>query len=217
MPYRSQAISTCKLFCKVSRTTEIDAPLWSWVLPIEQRIMNLVTPLWHATAAAASTTSTTSPLLVPTADAAIPQTEPESGFPHSIWGVQASGWRRQRFGEGDTRETRNGASEGGGRGKGQLGPGRTGGTPSPVKRRFRRVAASGRGTLDIGWKRRGERENDWDAAFGVGSGGAPARPRAALPFLLFTPTKVYLCCILWLRTKIGPSVNQRKKQRAKYL
>jgi hypothetical protein len=39
--------------------------------------MNLVAPLQHATAAAVSTTGTTFPLLVPTADAAIPRTEPE--------------------------------------------------------------------------------------------------------------------------------------------
>jgi hypothetical protein len=35
--------------------------------------------------------------------------------------VQASGWRWQRFGEGNARETRKGDSKGGRRGKGQQG------------------------------------------------------------------------------------------------
>jgi hypothetical protein len=82
-------------------------------------------PLCHATAAAVSTTRTTFPLLVPNANAAIPRMELESGFPPfdlrgaGQWLEVAAIWRRER--EGNARETRKGDSEGGGRGKGQLG------------------------------------------------------------------------------------------------
>jgi hypothetical protein len=50
-----------------------------------------------------------------------------------------------------------------------------------------------------------------DGGFGVGSGCARTS-ESGVSFLLFTLAKVYPCCVLWFRSKIGPSVNRRRNR-----
>jgi hypothetical protein len=126
-----------------------------------------------------------------------PAEEPESRFPPSDlrgaghWLEEAAIWRRGCEGNAQARADEE-----------ERAAGRNGGPPPPVKRR--RVAASATETLDMGWNWRGERENDWWWGLRGRVWGCARTSESGISYLLFTPAKVYLCCVYGLVVKLGP-------------